>query len=177
MNMDNPFAKKYRIDLPKPEMPRLFVDMDGVLADFDTGYRNLFGDKSDKELDNVDWKRIRDHGGFFESLPPMHDFDHIWQAVEPFNPTIITGCPEDVEEAYANKLAWVHKNIGTHISMIGCKSRDKCLYGKPGDILIDDWEKYMHLWRGMGGHWITHISAESSVKQLHEHLEGLCLNS
>jgi hypothetical protein len=37
---------------------------------------------------------------------------------------------------------------------------------RPGDILIDDWTKYQHLWLAAGGRWITHTSAENSVQQL-----------
>lgn len=51
--------------------------------------------------------------------------------------------------------------------MIGCASKDKSLHiRKPGDILIDDWEKYRHLWEGRGGRWITHTGFSRSLAQL-----------
>jgi hypothetical protein len=33
--------------------------MDGVLADFDAHHMAIFCVRSDKELDNVDWERVR----------------------------------------------------------------------------------------------------------------------
>jgi len=39
-------------------------------------------------------------------------------------------------------------------------------HAEPGDILVDDWEKYRHLWIARGGRWVTHRSAEESVREL-----------
>lgn len=149
---------------------QIFVDMDGVLADFDTGYKEIFKEKVSTKLDNVDWKKIRNTLNFYASLPPMPDFDELWSNLEKHNPIILTGVPSDVPEAIHNKRAWVDKNIGKHAKMIACKSKDKCLHGKPGDILIDDWIKYKELWINMGGHWITHKNAENSLELLDEYL-------
>src|SRR4051794_10738875 len=120
---------------------QIFVDMDGVLADFDRGYADLFGPHGGKEADDVDWALVRNTPGFYASLPPMPDFDELWAALEPHNPIILTGVPSDEPEAVQNKRSWAVKHIGPHVRMIGCKSRDKCLHGKPGDVLIDDSEK------------------------------------
>lgn len=148
------------------ESVRLFLDMDGVLADFDTGYEQVFGIRPSKADDNVDWDAVRAVEGFYEALPPMSDLDDLWRAVERHNPIILTGVPSSVPEAPENKRAWVRKNLGAHIEVRCCPSKDKCLHASPGDILIDDWEKYKHRWVKAGGVWITHISATQSIQQL-----------
>ena len=38
---------------------QLFVDMDGVLADFDRHHETITGYRSSKLLDNADWAAIR----------------------------------------------------------------------------------------------------------------------
>jgi len=149
---------------------RIFVDMDGVLADFDSGYAKAFGKFGGKDADDVDWSKVRAISGFYSSLPPMPDFDVLWKAIVPYQPTILTGVPSEVPEAAENKREWATKYVGPHVDIITCKSREKCLHGKPGDILIDDWEKYKHLWISMGGVWITHVSATESVRLLTAHL-------
>lgn len=148
-------------------MTTIFVDMDGVLADFDTGYGLKFGAAPSKASDNVDWKLVRHTEGFYRDLPPMWDFDRLWKGLAPYSPIILTGVPSSVAEAEANKRAWVDRWIGPDQPMIACASKDKSLHiRRPGDILIDDWEKYRHVWEGRGGRWITHHSADRSLLAL-----------
>src|SRR5215510_7594879 len=47
------------------EMMRLFVDMDGVLADFDRHHEAVFGIRACKIADNVDWERVRAVRNFY----------------------------------------------------------------------------------------------------------------
>lgn len=157
--------------------PQLFCDMDGVLADFDTGYRTMVGPYGGKDQDDVDWKKIKDAGEFFLLLPPMPDMDYLWSNIEHLNPIILTGVPTQAsEEALSNKRAWVDKHIGRHVRMIGCLSAAKCLHAKPGDVLIDDWEKYKHLWVGAGGNWITHYNASATLGELENYFALLWRN-
>jgi 5'(3')-deoxyribonucleotidase len=149
---------------------QLFLDLDGVLADFDTGYRERFNVVSDKALDNVDWSLVRDTPNFYRDLPPMPDMLELYHGVlnRGYSPIILTGVPTSVVEAPANKRAWVDKHLGPDVHMIACLSKDKCVHGRVGDILIDDWEKYQRLWLDMGGFWITHTGAEASLLRLSE---------
>lgn len=144
---------------------QLFVDMDGVLADFDSGYEVAFGVRPSIHADNVDWEMVRRHKDFYLNLPPMPDFQELWTAIAPLKPIVLTGVPHSVAEACANKTAWVRRYMGqTEIRC--CRSSEKCLNAQPGDILIDDWEKYRHKWEFVGGIWITHTSARSTIEQL-----------
>jgi hypothetical protein len=150
---------------------RLFIDLDGVLADFDTGYEQCFGTRPSITTDSVDWRLVRDRPHFYRDLPPMPDFQELWEGVQHLRPTILTGVPHSIAEAKANKREWVDLHLGTHVPMIGCRSVDKSLHMKaPGDVLIDDWTKYRHLWIERGGHWITHTSADESLRLLQEYL-------
>lgn len=145
---------------------KIFVDMDGVLADFDAGYEAAFGIKPSIATDNVDWQMVRDRKNFYRDLPPMSDFAELWAHIEPLYPTVLTGVPWSVEEAPFNKRQWAEKNLGSGIQVVTCLSKEKYLYCREGDILIDDWEKYRHLWIGAGGRWITHRSAASTIEEL-----------
>ena len=40
------------------------------------------------------------------------------------------------------------------------------MHAAPGDVLIDDWEKYKSLWLDVGGVWITHRSAAETADEL-----------
>lgn len=147
---------------------KIYLDMDGVLADFDQGYERHFGVRPCKILDNVDWEAVRSIPGFYENLPAMADMRLLYDYVEHLRPTVLTGVPKDVPEAPRNKIAWVRKHLGEKVPVICCASREKSMYAGPGTVLVDDWEKYRHLWLAKGGRWVTHRSAVESVRQLRE---------
>jgi len=147
-------------------MAQLFVDLDGVLADFDAHYEAVTGVRASVIADNVDWELVRSCPDYYLNIPPMADAHILWARVAPHNPTILTGIPWGVPDAEANKRAWVAKHLGEHVPVICCKSADKCLNAQPGDILVDDWTKYQHKWLEVGGIWITHTSAASTLEQL-----------
>lgn len=145
---------------------QLYVDMDGVLADFDQHHEDVFGERACKIKENVDWAKIRAIPDYYANLPPMPDMWDLWDHIESYDPIVLTGVPYSVSEAEENKRGWIKRHLGGQVPVIGCKSKDKCLHGKPGDILIDDWTKYQHLWEGMGGRWITHVSAADTIARL-----------
>ena len=77
--------------------PRLFLDADGVLADFDRGARMLLG-SSPKEYiakhgGGSFWKRLARAPNFFGTLPEMPDARTLFNAVKHLQPTILTGLP------------------------------------------------------------------------------------
>lgn len=151
---------------------QIYVDMDGVLADFDTGYEQMLGTRPSKAADHVNWQAVRNTPGFYAALPPMPDLEILWLGLMPFSPIVLTGLPSSVEEALDNKKAWLHKYLGPSVPVIGCRSVEKCLHAQPGDVLIDDWEKYKQLWLNRGGYWITHVSAVESLRLLDLYLKS-----
>jgi hypothetical protein len=149
---------------------QIFVDMDGVLADFDRHHEETFGFRSDKLLDNVDWGKVAAVPNFYAGIPMMADAQLLWNfllvARQGRPPIVLTGIPASVAEAADNKRQWVARNFGSNVEVRCCRSKEKCLHAQPGDILIDDWEKYRDLWIAKGGRWITHTSAADTVEQL-----------
>lgn len=156
---------------------QIYVDLDGVLADFDSHYLKHFGIKPDKATDNVDWERIRYVSNFYADMDGMPDSHDLWEFVSQLKPApiILTGIPSSIPGAEAQKRKWCAEYLGDHIKVITCKSRDKSLVLKdtPGAILIDDWTKYQDLWVAAGGKFIVHTSAADSIKQLLEMGIGL----
>jgi hypothetical protein len=145
---------------------QLFVDMDGVLADFDAHHETVFGYRSDKLIDNVDWSAVRAVPGFYLALPPMPDLPELWGAIEHLRPIVLTGVPSSVAEAPDNKRAWARQHLGAHVEVRCCRSKEKCMHAAAGDVLVDDWEKYRHLWLAKGGRWVTHRTAAETLREL-----------
>ncbi len=147
---------------------QIYVDMDGVLADFDRHYLRIFGVELSKTIDRVDWKVVRESKDFYLNIPQMPDLGVLWDRVYPYNPIVLTGIPSNVDEAESNKLAWAKRHLTSDTETICCRSKDKRDYCQPGDLLIDDREKYKHLWLDAGGVWITHTSSKATCARLTE---------
>ena len=152
----------------RPNNFRLYLDCDGVLADFSTGFQTAFGVSSEiyeeQHGTKAFWKAIRDQLNFFGNLPLMSGAMQLYTAVEHLRPVILTGCPFG-NWAEHQKFGWRDK-LFPGVPMVTCLSRNKRSFCQPGDILVDDLEKYRHLWEEAGGTFVLHTSAESTINQL-----------
>lgn len=149
-------------------MPQIFLDCDGVLADFDTKAREVLGRcprEHEAEFGRGDfWTRLQHYPDFYNTLPLMPDAMRLYKAVKHLNPTILTGCPKG-DWAQPQKQEWVSRYFpGVPLTM--CRSADKSFHMNPGDVIIDDWPEHRQTWIDKGGVWITHTSAAESLKVL-----------
>lgn len=155
---------------------RLYLDCDGVLADFDAAFIAKFGHtpRSYEDVNGPDvfWRDIQaESPNFYRDLPLMHDARELFDAVKHLRPIILTGCPRG-GWAEMQKLAWAAEHFpGT--PMVVCRSKDKCHYLHAGDVLVDDFLKYRHLWEKAGGVFIHHTSAKASIECLGRFYPGL----
>lgn len=115
----------------------LFVDMDGVLADFAQHHQAVFGWGPDEE-DEVDWAVVREVKDFHLNIPPMADLELLWDRIERYHPIVLTGVPEEIAEAPPGKRAWVSKHLGPEVEVRCCQASEKWMHAQRGDILIDD---------------------------------------
>ena len=150
------------------KQPRLFLDADGVLADFDEGARQLLGMPvkafEARHGRGAFWKRLANAKNFYGSLPKMADADELFEAVKHLNPIILTGLPRG-NWAADQKVRWAAKYFpGTKI--ITTMARDKRNHAKEHDVLVDDQIRHAHLWQEMGGVFIHHTDAKSSIEAL-----------
>lgn len=150
-------------------MRRLYIDLDGVMADFDKYFLDEFGIQSSKLDDPTLWKWINNHGNFFRNLPLCEGAIDFFNIVRPFNPTILTACPKtNYAVAAVQKRQWVYEHLSkdlTVIPMLGGKN--KCLFmHSPGDVLIDDFEKNCIPWQEHGGIAIHHKNFKETIAQL-----------
>lgn len=149
-------------------MAQLYVDLDGVIADFDAGYERAFKVRPKDLPGDVDWDAIEAYRTFYLDLPTMPDYPSLWARISRYQPIILTGVPREIGGAEAQKREWVNRYFGPKQMVICCRSADKAAYCRPGDLLIDDRENYRQPWLDAGGVWITHTSAINTARQLTE---------
>jgi hypothetical protein len=150
-------------------MPRLFLDCDGVLADFDAYATEVLGaspqDFEARHGRREFWRRIAGHGDFFARLPLMADARRLWDAVAHLHPVILTGTPQG-DWAAPQKLRWAAEHF-PQARMITTLARAKRDHMEaPGDVLVDDLVKFRGLWEEAGGVFVHHRSAEATLAEL-----------
>lgn len=149
---------------------QLYLDCDGVLADFLKGAADVLGmplaDHKRQHGESAYWKHLArvPAPGFFAILDELPDARALFDGVKHLSPVILTGCPWG-GWAEAQKDAWGAAHFpGTKV--ISCMPRDKRLHCKPGDILVDDTLTWRHLWEQAGGIFVHHESAEKTLAEL-----------
>ena len=148
--------------------PRLFLDCDGVLADFDAGARELLG-MSPAQFEarhglREFWRRIAKAPNFYGTLPQMADAQRLFDAVRHLQPTILTGLPLG-NWAAPQKVKWA----ATHfpgVPIVTCMARDKHKHMQPGDVLVDDRANHRSAYEAEGVVFIHHKNAEDSLSLL-----------
>lgn len=145
--------------------PALFLDLDGVLADFDRGVVAVTGRRPDEQPVASMWRALSRHADFFGSLAFTPDGRDLWDFCAPHRPTILTGLPQG-RWAAPQKVRWVAERLGPGVPIITCMTRDKPLHGGPGALLVDDREKTRPPWEAAGGLFILHRNAVDSVAAL-----------
>ena len=150
---------------------RLFLDLDGVLADFDQGVLHITGCYPHQLSIRQLWQAAARANGFFEHLPWMPEGQRLWEATERYQPTILTGLPRG-QWAEPQKRAWCARELGQEVSVITCMAQDKikkaCEVLKPGErpVIVDDRPKHKALWEEKGGIFIVHRSVTESLESL-----------
>jgi hypothetical protein len=149
-------------------MPQLYLDCDGVLADFDRGATEILG-MSPSEFQRrynpgLFWKKLANAPDFYANLPPLPGAMRLFEAVKHLNPIILTGLPRG-NWAAPQKERWAAEHFpGTRI--ITCMAVDKRKHAKEGDVLVDDTLKHRHLWEEAGGIFVHHKNVGQTLEEL-----------
>ena len=152
-------------------MPTVFLDCDGVLADFDAGAERVFG-MPPREFERRFglrrfWSTLASLDDFFGELPLLPDAMELYEAVRHLQPIILTGLPRG-DWAEPQKRRWAKRHF-PDVEVITTSAALKREHCHPGDALVDDREKYRHLWEQAGGIFIHHRDAASSISELRAH--------
>jgi hypothetical protein len=146
----------------------IYCDMDGVLVDFDQGYKNLTGmstEEANAQGDEVFWGPIKQAGaGFWIKLKWMPDGQQLWDYINKYTP-ILLSAPSKEESSRIGKRVWVKRNL-PGVKLILRPSSQKQQFSGENKILIDDREDNINQWNDKGGIGILHTSTANTIKQL-----------
>lgn len=158
--------------------PMIFVDMDGVIADFAKAVSTKIVpgwteemSAMDKRVDREMWKGIsryqKNGGHFWYELDPMPDAKALWDYVKKYNPQILTAAGNPEYNAGEQKHRWIAEHFGPNITVnVVRRAVEKAQFATPGAILIDDKRKALDPWEAAGGTGVLHTSAANTIQQL-----------
>lgn len=157
----------------------IYFDMDGVLADFDRGVRELCGmeafdqgGRSPAEND-IMWDAIRKVDHFYDRLELMPGAKEMFDAVYGVygdRCEILTGIPKEkrgIVTAAEDKISWMKRILSDKVKVNICyraEKIDRCT--GPETVLIDDLKKNIDEWQEAGGTGILHVSAKETMKEM-----------
>jgi hypothetical protein len=159
----------------------IYLDMDGVLSDFMSKYRELNGDwKRDGEGKKSDgWSKFCE-GGHFASLDPWPDGDILMAYVDALAISIpelrieiltSTGGADYHEQVKADKIAWCcAQGIPYTVNAVPGRWTKKD-WARPTAILIDDTQDVIDDWTAAGGIGILHVDVTETAKALAKALD------
>lgn len=163
----------------------IYVDMDGVLADFaGTGTRlmqeaghtgfNYAQMNADKKTRDAIWKTIsayqKKHGYVvWRNLDVLPDAHALMSYLKPYRPQILTATGQAGYHSAEQKRAWITENFGSNIRVNTVEmAKQKAQFADPTKILIDDQRKALDPWVAAGGIGIQHTNTANTIKQLKE---------
>ena len=146
---------------------KVYLDMDGVLADFDQRFKDISGmepkEFEDKYGTKAFWNLIDEENkiSFWVGIKPMPGASALVNAVKKYNYELLTS-PSAKKQSYLGKILWVRNNS----SLLGGKPRINFKKAKEKhevkpelsqtDILIDDREDTIDRWNTAGGTGIVY---------------------
>ena len=153
---------------------KIFVDMDGVLADFIQGVEGpkYLNGPFDKQSYYDNRKIELSDAGLFFDLPPMSDMQTLVDYVKGtgIDWEILSCSGEQNRDKVAkDKFKWIRKHVDIDV-LVTCtlKGKEKAIYARPGHVLIDDKQSNIKAWQDAGGYGILHIDAKTTIDHLNK---------
>jgi len=138
--------------------PRVYLDMDGVLADFFSEWSRLAGVDHYKDINNAEesLQLVRDQPTFWIDLPMLPNARSLVKTViENYGEYRICSTPlAGDERSKPGKIAWIKKHFSdmppVEIVLTHSKA-DRALEDGAPNILVDDYGVNISKWRAAGG--------------------------
>jgi 5'(3')-deoxyribonucleotidase len=150
-------------------MITLYLDMDGVLADFNKEYAKYDPERTDRKRFR---QAVMEHN-IFEKLDFMPDAIELLNHVSKLKNVDIqiltsmgTHEPVQANQAALQKTKWLkERNIPYKANFVNNKAQ-KANYATPTSILIDDSVGCISPFIAAGGHGILHVNSSESISIL-----------
>ena len=157
----------------------IFIDMDGVLTDFEGRFEQFAGVTPDefmsqktiqygeKKANEEFWDLVDKQIGvrFWAGMPWMPEGEELYKYLKKYKPSILTS-PSREESSRIGKGLWVKRNMSGIPVKFGYGANGKAKFSGPNKILIDDREDNISAWKAAGGIGILFKNTEQVKNEL-----------
>lgn len=150
----------------------IYLDMDGVIADFNGRYREIYGDIPESERRKHFEANFGDFiaRGLFSTLDLMPDamvlIEYLRNASIPTEILSSTAREKYHEDVSKQKLIWLQTHGITFTPNLVPGKHHKYKWAKPDTLIIDDTLSVIEDWRKAGGVAIWHKDVPTTLAQL-----------
>jgi beta-phosphoglucomutase-like phosphatase (HAD superfamily) len=159
--------------MPEAIIKKIYLDMDGVIADFDRRYKTRYKmlpreAEQHKEFDKFFTQFIKD-GEFatLDLMPDAMDLINFLKSLKVPTEILSSSASEKRDpDIRPQKLEWLKKNNIEFPAIIVPGKRHKKEYSNKNTLLIDDTAVNIDQWRREGGIGILHTDAFTTINIL-----------
>jgi len=142
----------------------IYVDMDGVLVDFDKSFKTLgYGTRSEVSKDSLFDIINKEDAYFWANMEWMPDGRMLWDKIKQYSPIILSR-PSGSNACIEGKISWIYRNISMQQHII--LKKEKYEYADSDSILIDDDVLNINPWKRHEGKGILHINSIYTLNEL-----------
>jgi len=130
--------------------PTIYMDLDGVIADFDKGYKDLFNRDCKKDDSFTVNQFCMQEPHFFRMLPVHEKGLELFNSLKnKYNIYFLTTPMKGMEYCMEDKIEWIKENLGEYDVFFADNKSD--FVDSEESILIDDMKSNIDDWRDAGG--------------------------
>lgn len=155
---------------------KIYLDMDGVVADFEGRYFDMFGkspnDARDAKEFSPNWTKFIMSEQFktLDWWPGAHDLLEFIEQVNALGVEVemltSSGGRKYHEEVAAQKVYWLCERGIPYFANVVAGRKLKSNYASPETILVDDTEDVIEAFNKAGGHGILHKDVGKTVEKI-----------